>query len=94
MNSGADYIPVRLHGDEGPVGKHGRGLLVLSWNSLQCRSASTISRIVICGVPTETMIGAATTHEIYEVIAWSFSCMLTGAYPACDHKGQRSFKHT
>ena len=47
------HLPARIHGDDAPMGKHGRSVLVLSWGTIGCRLESLHAKMLICALDVQ-----------------------------------------
>ena len=79
-------VPIRLWGDDAPIGKHGRDLRCMSWCSSVCHLESLASKIAIYFGDTQ-FLTPAVEDIVMEVVAWSLNVMCTDVFPACDLRG-------
>eukprot|EP00969_Alexandrium_andersonii_P216316 9554522-Alexandrium_andersonii.AAC.1 len=61
---------------------------MLAWCSVLCRDTTILSRFLYCAVQTKYLLQGVSLDPLYEVLAWSFSCMARGVWPSTDEKGQ------
>lgn len=88
-------VPMRLHGDDVPVGKAaGRSLNVLSISSMTGKpGASWTVKVLMAGImtsscckPTDGQPG--TMDLVWDILLWSLTCMLEGVWPVTDWEGK------
>ena len=80
-------VPIRLWGDDAPLGKKGRGLRALSWSSATVVGESMRCKMPIFAIDNRNKT-AATDDALMDIAAWSFNTLLTGRHPATDHEGK------
>ena len=80
-------IPIRVWGDDAPLGKRGRGIRAVSWSS-----ASVVGESIRCKMPIFAIDNrhknASTDDMLMEIAAWSFNVLLSGCHPATNHAGR------
>ena len=79
-------VPLRLWGDDAPMGKHGREVRVMSWCSCLCRLESMSAKIAMYMGNAEGFTRAA-EDAVIRVGAWSLNLMATDVFPHCDWNG-------
>eukprot|EP00969_Alexandrium_andersonii_P208602 9213104-Alexandrium_andersonii.AAC.1 len=79
------WIPLRVHGDDVPVGKNS-GLLVLSLVSALAAHKGFPARLLVASLATNS-ITAAGIEECYRVVSWSLSVLTAGTWPNRDPWG-------
>ena len=79
-------IPIRIWGDDAPMGKRGRNVRSVCWSSATNKSADMPSRFLIWALDPD-VISVPDEEPLWSVVAWSINAMATGRYPLCGPDG-------
>lgn len=84
-------IPLSLHGDGFPTSGAGKVSCKMftnfSWSSLLGEGSTALMQQYIWGV-VDSVGGQRTLDDFFSILAWSFTCLFHGTWPAQDHLGQ------
>ena len=83
---GQHDVPIRLWGDDRPLGKN-RELRTLTWTSAVCHGSAWETRFPIYFVETD-YLHPTTEREVLRVVAWSLDALARGKHPAKDYNGR------
>ena len=85
-SSSGKCIPIRIWGDDAPMGKHGRCVRSACWSSVTNKSADHASKFLIWALDPK-VISVPDEEPLWSVVAWSINAMATGRYPLCGPDG-------
>lgn len=85
--SRAEYVPLRVHGDEAAFTRSG-SLLILCWSSFLAHRETPIwhGKFLCCAMP-KGCVPENTRMAVYQTLKWSFEALFQGLYPSLDHQG-------
>ena len=81
------HIPIRLWGDDAPVGRHGRAIRTISWASAATRGEAMKSKHLVW-ITDPLLVPHEQEDPLFKVLAWSLDILATGKYPGVDHTGK------
>ena len=80
-------VPIRLWGDDAPVGKNGLAARCMSWSYAVVRLEAMWSKLGIYVMDPRYML-PETEPMVHKVLAWSMNVLAGGVWPLLDHRGQ------
>ena len=81
------YIPIRLWGDDAPMGKKGkRSVLAVAWTGCFGSGEATERHFLICAGEAKKVTAEA-EDKLWEIITWSMYHAAMGYYPTLDPNG-------
>jgi hypothetical protein len=86
-SSSGRCIPIRIWGDDAPMGKNGRSVRSSCWSSVTNKSADHASKFLIFALDPG-VISIPDEEPLWSVVAWSINAMATGRYPLCGPDGK------
>lgn len=80
-------IPLGLHGDDAGMHRQ-RPVTVVTWGPVAVKLPTLDTRIVFSALRAADVVPGVTLTTLFRVLVWSFECLASGKYPACDHEGR------
>ena len=81
------HVPVRVWGDDAPVGKHGRAVRAVSWAPAAVRGEALQSKL-LCWVIDPSVVSVISEKQLFNILAWSLDVLAAGRHPSCGPDGQ------